>query len=85
MSSIAVPLPDELKAFVESEAAAAGYHDSAQYVRAVLHSLWQHKSREALEATLVNRIDGPPGIEATPQFWSDLKTRLNRRLQESGR
>ena len=79
MATMDLSLPEELKTFVEAEAAGSGYASPSEYVREVLLTLWRQKAKAALESELVRRIDGPPAIELTPQFWDDLKTRLRRR------
>ena len=79
MSSIDVTLPDELKRFVETEAAAGGYESPGAYVQDVLRVVWRHKEKAGLESSLVSASSSEPTIEATPEFWNELKARVRRR------
>jgi antitoxin ParD1/3/4 len=85
MARLDVTLPEELKAFIDAEAAGGGYTNPSDYVRDVLLTIWRHKTNSALEAELVRRINGPPAIEVTPQFWEDLKERVRRRAAAGSR
>jgi antitoxin ParD1/3/4 len=79
MSTISLSLPDELKAFLEAEAAAGGYDSTSALVQDVLNAFWKEKAKAALEAKLVAAMDSGPPIEPTPQIWADLKARVRQR------
>ena len=79
MARIDLVLPDPLKDFVDAEATRAGYANAAQYVEAVLDALWRKTAKARLESELIRRIEGPPAIEISDQFWDDLKARVHRR------
>ena len=79
MSSLQLTLPDELRKFVESEAAAGGFDGPDTYIQELLRAVWRHKEKEALETSLIAACEGHPAIEATPEFWDALKVRVHRR------
>ena len=79
MSNIQVPLPDELREFVQAQAAAGGYDDPGAYVREVLRALWKEKAKADLEAKLLAAMESGPAMDVTPQFWADLKARVRQR------
>jgi len=79
MRAIQITLPDDLQSFVEAEAAANGYDSPGAFVQGVLRSLWKQKARARLEERLVAATESEPAIEATPDFWADLKVRVRRR------
>jgi len=85
VATIDVELKEELKAFVDSEAARSGFSSSAEYVGAVLEALWRESAKANLEAELIRRIDGPAAIEIGPAFWDGLKARLRRPRATGGR
>lgn len=81
-ANLALSLPDDLKAFVDAEAAAGGYDDAGAFVRDVLRALRDHKKEEGkalLELKVLDALESGSPIGATPQFWTDLKERVRRR------
>ena len=82
MTVLNISFPEELDKFVAAEALSHGYASSAEYIRAVMEALRHEKSRAALEKTLLDRTDGPPAIDLTPQVWADLQKRVERRLEK---
>jgi antitoxin ParD1/3/4 len=80
MTILNVSIPDELERFLNSEATAHGYRSTADYVRSILEAMQNVKTKTQLEETLVRRIDGPASIDLTPEVWSALQTRVNKRL-----
>ena len=81
MQSINVTLPDDLSEFLNAEASAGGFEDPADYVRQLLRALWKERAKDELEAKLIAASESGPAIEATPQFWADLRARLRARAK----
>ena len=79
MSSLQVTLPEELRKFVESEAAAGGFDSPGTYVQELLRAVWRHKEKTALEENLIAASEGGPPVQVTPEFWEELKARVRRR------
>lgn len=90
MTTVTLQLSDELKTRLESCAAAAGHASVEQYLQSVLDDLADDlggppsltfDTPEALERLIEARLDDTAGeVEATPQFWEDLRRRsLQRR------
>lgn len=79
MTAIHVTLPDDLQSFVEAEATAHGYDSPGAFVQGVLRALWRQKARARLEEQLMAATESEPAIEASPEFWADLKVRVRRR------
>jgi plasmid stability protein len=86
-------LPDDLASKLRSRAAEAGKNSVDDYVRELLRDHLDlldlgpapgvlDEDDPALEAELLRRMnDSRPGIEATPQFWEDLKRRARERRE----
>jgi antitoxin ParD1/3/4 len=83
MRSIHVKLPDDLYQFLESEASAKGFHDAADYAPEILVAFWKEKARDELETRIVESLESGPAIEATPQFWADLRARVHARVRSA--
>jgi Arc/MetJ-type ribon-helix-helix transcriptional regulator len=81
MPLIQISLPDDLKEFVDSEAVAGGYAGAGQYVQELLRIVWKQKSKADLEGKLIDAMESEPAIEATPEFWKKLRTRVHERAR----
>ena len=79
MSTIHVSLPDDLRAFVEAEAAARGYDGLDEYVRDVLRAVWKQHAKTELEEKLIAASESGPPIEVTSDFWAALRKRVRER------
>lgn len=93
MPNVTIHLSDDLRGKAEARAAKTGHGTVEQYVEALIRADAESDgpaaggpghlsfdSDDALEAMLLNRVDDAGGdVEATPEFWRDLKARaLNR-------
>jgi hypothetical protein len=85
MGRISLDLPDVLLNAAKSKAAEGGYDSIESYLTALLESEVA-VSDEALEAMLIERLDDPrPNIEATDDFWRDLKAKVRSEIDRKGR
>lgn len=96
MGRLSIQLPDDLQALAQARSAETGHTSVESYVEALIradatagtsdHGAPDHLTfgtDEALEAMLVQRLDDDrPSIEATPEFWRDLKRRAG--VQSNG-
>ena len=75
MARLTIELPDDLLSRLEVIATIAGSPSLPDYVEAVLREHLLHE--EELEQLLLERLhDASPDIEATPQFWEDIRQRF---------
>jgi Arc/MetJ-type ribon-helix-helix transcriptional regulator len=65
MSTIGIQLPDDLRAYLQEEAARRGYKDQSEFVQALLEAEKLRNLRKDLETMLLEAVDGP----FTP--WTD--------------
>jgi plasmid stability protein len=84
MTHLHLQLPDDLRVKLERRAAEGGHSSVDAYVDALLRSDAEgedpgapdhlsFQSADQLEQMLLSRLDDKPGIEATSEFWADLK------------
>lgn len=79
MATMNLSLPDDLKAFVEAEAARQGFGTVDDYLRAVIQADRDQKSRRGrVDALLLEGLDSGP---ATPLVAADWEA-LDRQLEE---
>lgn len=87
MTRLSIELADDVKEKLEAQAARWGHVSVEEYVQAVLSaeaeelqedynapSRVTYSNSDELEAVLAARMKNPaPGIEATPDYWANLK------------
>jgi len=72
MTSMNISLPEELKEYVE-ERTHSGYSTPSEYVRELIREDQKRRSKERLEALLLEGLDSGDPIPADAKFWTELK------------
>jgi len=79
-----ISLPDQVQAFVEEQAIAAGFNSANEYV---YHLIVQEQARIAqqarIESLLVEGLESGEPIAATDDWWEQKRTQLVERFQQS--
>lgn len=81
MTTMNVSLPEEMKAFVDEQITSGGYSTASEYIRELVREAQKRVAREKLETLLLEGLNSGPGVEATPQFWDDLRRRVKARVE----
>lgn len=80
MATMSISLPDEMKAFVEAEAARQGFGTASEYIRAVIQEAQERKTkRERVDALLLEGLDSGPATPLVAADWKDIERRLEDR------
>ncbi|MEY3883967.1 MAG: hypothetical protein RLZZ379_1245 [Pseudomonadota bacterium] len=77
MSTMNISLPEQLKNFVDEHVAMAGYGTSSEYVRELIR---RDQDRLYLRSLIIEGVKSPVTAEANEQYFSDLRTTINKRL-----
>jgi antitoxin ParD1/3/4 len=72
MATMNVSLPDEMKAFVEAQAAKEGFGTTSEYLRSVIRDAQKRLAKQALEAKLLEGLDGPT-VLMTREDWDEIR------------
>jgi antitoxin ParD1/3/4 len=83
MANITLNLPAVLKQFVDSEVAARGFGNAADYVQAVLREEQKRKARDKVEALMDEAMASGESTEWTRQDFEDMKQEIRVRHQGS--
>ena len=59
MTTMNISLPEEMKAFVESQMAQDGYASASEYLRALIRNDQKRLARHELELKLLEGLQGP--------------------------
>ncbi len=71
MTIMNISLSDEMKAFVEAQMAADGYASASEYLRALIREDQKRRAKQALEAMLLEGLQGP-AVEMTGEDWDSM-------------
>ena len=76
MSTLQVTLPDSLKEFVESQAAAGGYDSIDNYLQAVLRAVQKRLAWDKVETLVLEGLQSP-AREMTGKDWEELHRKVD--------
>jgi len=77
MSTMNISLPDELKAFVDSQVGSRGYTSSSEYVRELIR---KEQDKEKLRALILEgAASGRSGVVADKAYFDGLRQRVRQR------
>jgi antitoxin ParD1/3/4 len=72
MATMNVSLPDEMKAFVEAQAAKEGFGTTSEYLRSMIRDVQKRLAKQALEAKLMEGLEGPT-VLMTREDWDSIE------------
>ncbi len=85
MATMQIHLRDEVQRRVVARAAETGYENVEEYIEALLvAACGDIEVTEDLEKLLLQRLDGEPGIELTPEYRKQLIDELDHGPTRSG-
>jgi antitoxin ParD1/3/4 len=85
MATMNVSLPDEMKAFVETQAAKEGFGTTSEYLRSVIRDVQKRQAKQALEAKLREAIESGPAEPMTREDWDEIEREGLERLARQRR
>lgn len=74
MANISASIPDQLKAWVESQIEAGLYTSTSDYLRDLIRN--DQSQKQQLDQLLLDGLDSGKAIEATDKYWKHKKSRL---------
>jgi antitoxin ParD1/3/4 len=72
MATMNVSLPDEMKAFVEAQAAKEGFGTTSEYLRSVIRDVQKRQAKQDLEAKLLEGLQSP-AVPMTREEWDSIE------------
>jgi antitoxin ParD1/3/4 len=80
MTSMNVSLPEELKAYAEAQTK-LGYSTPSEYVRELIREDQRRKTKEKLDAMLLEGLMSGDPISVDGAFWDELKQEALAKLE----
>jgi antitoxin ParD1/3/4 len=81
MQTMNISLPDPMKQYVEEQVTVGEYSSASEYMRELVRADQKRHAREQLERTLLESLVEGEAQEATPEFWSTLRSELGKRTR----
>ena len=75
MTTMNISLPEEMKAFIDSQIAAGGYASASEYVCTLVRDAQRHQAKQALEDKLREALESGPATPMTKEDWAALRRR----------
>jgi antitoxin ParD1/3/4 len=83
MATMSISLPDEIKAFVEGEAAKRGFGTVSEYIRAIIHEQQKRQPETTrLDALLIEGLESGPSTPLTQEDWNHVKREGRRQISD---
>lgn len=74
-----ITLPDQILAFVEEQATAAGFNTASEYVyRLILREQERLSQQNRIESLLLEGLESGEPVEATDDWWEQKRVQLER-------
>ncbi|NQT36305.1 MAG: type II toxin-antitoxin system ParD family antitoxin [Planctomycetes bacterium] len=79
MDTMNIALPENMKQFVQEQAAAGGYSSVSEYVRDLIRTDQKETARAALEAEVLKGLHSGESSPMTDQDWHEIRSQIRRR------
>ena len=73
MATMNISLPDEMKTFVEDQAAKEGFGTTSEYLRSVIRDVQKRQAKQAFEAKLREALESGPAEPMTREDWEEIE------------
>lgn len=81
MKQVTLTLPDSVADHLDEEFAFYGHANSSEYASEILQTRKEHE-QAALTHLLLEGLQSGESIEATPEFWADLRAETDALIAE---
>ncbi len=86
MATMNISLPDEMKTFVENQAAKEGFGTTSEYLRSVIRDVQKRQAKLAFESKLREALESGPSEPMTREDWEEIEREgLERLAREPSR
>ena len=79
MTTMNISLPEDMKAFIESQMSQEGYASASEYLRTLIRDDQRRRARHALETKLLEGLQGPSTI-MNREDWDSIEQEAQARF-----
>jgi antitoxin ParD1/3/4 len=80
MTTMNISVPDEMRAFVETEMAQEGYASASEYLLALIRDAQKRRAKRELEAKFREAFESGPATPMTREDWDSIEAESLERL-----
>lgn len=73
MTTMNISLPEEMKAFIETQMATEGYASASEYLRSLIREAQRRRAKQALEGKFREALESGPATPMTREDWAALR------------
>jgi antitoxin ParD1/3/4 len=73
MTTMNISLPEEMKAFIESQMSQEGYASASEFLRSLIREEQRRRAKRALEAKFREALESGPATPMTHEDWVALR------------
>lgn len=73
MATMNISLPDQMKAFVESQAQREGFGTVSEYLRSIIREVQKRDAKQALEAKLKEGLESGLAAPLSSEEWDAIE------------
>jgi antitoxin ParD1/3/4 len=86
MTTLNISLPDQMRAFIDSQVNRGLYSTASDYIRDLIRDDQKRRDQEKLETLLLDALEEGGSQEVTPEFFERLRVRARQAIKtkESG-
>src|ERR1700757_4011163 len=83
MATMNISLPDSMKAFIEEQAARAGFGTVSEYMRVIIREIQERElHRQEVRGKLLDAVRGGPSTPMTKEDWDGISQEVHKRHAE---
>ena len=79
MNTMNIAIPEQLKAFVQSQVERRGYSSVSEYVRDLIRGDQERQVISALEAEIIKGLESGESTPMTQEDWQEIRNEVRRR------
>lgn len=84
MTTMNISLPEDMKAFVETQVQQGGYSTASEYLRELIREAKKKAAEDRLEELILEGINSGPATPMTKEDWAELRRKLEQHRAERG-
>jgi antitoxin ParD1/3/4 len=79
MTNLTISLSEEMRTFIEEQAASAGYGTVSDYLKALVREEQMRRAQERLEELLLEGLESGPATPMTAEDWDEMRRQYDER------
>jgi antitoxin ParD1/3/4 len=83
MTTLNISLPESMREFIDRQIDSGGYSTASEYIRHLIRLDQERAEKKQIEKLLLEGLNSGEPVEITDDWWSQKRTELIERLNQS--